>query len=152
MEPDDFQIFVKPAGAECNLMCRYCYYSGKKNLYVTDYESLALLKYPLLGDGSAGSPVVLFSKFSDCLTETPLNMVFDRAGNLFVSFDNDSRILKITPDGKKSFILIAGELQNQFITFGGAGFGEDCLYMTMYHPSNLVYAVRIEDRTARSGR
>ncbi len=25
----DFQVFAKPAGAVCNLACRYCYYSGK---------------------------------------------------------------------------------------------------------------------------
>jgi uncharacterized protein len=29
----EFQIFVKPVGAACNLRCRYCYYLGKKNLY-----------------------------------------------------------------------------------------------------------------------
>lgn len=29
----EFQIFVKPVGAECNLRCNYCYYLGKKNLY-----------------------------------------------------------------------------------------------------------------------
>lgn len=30
---NDFQIFVKPAGAECNLRCSYCYYLEKKNLH-----------------------------------------------------------------------------------------------------------------------
>ena len=25
----DFQVFVKPAGAACNLACRYCYYLEK---------------------------------------------------------------------------------------------------------------------------
>jgi uncharacterized protein len=32
----EFQVFVKPAGAECNLQCRYCYYLGKKELYKND--------------------------------------------------------------------------------------------------------------------
>jgi uncharacterized protein len=32
--PDrEFQVFVKPAGAECNLHCRYCYYLDKSALY-----------------------------------------------------------------------------------------------------------------------
>ena len=31
--PDDFQIFVKPVGAVCNLGCTYCYYLNKKDLY-----------------------------------------------------------------------------------------------------------------------
>jgi uncharacterized protein len=29
----DFQVFVKPAGAICNLDCRYCYYLKKEALY-----------------------------------------------------------------------------------------------------------------------
>jgi len=29
----EFQIFAKPAGAVCNLDCRYCYYLSKKSLY-----------------------------------------------------------------------------------------------------------------------
>jgi uncharacterized protein len=29
----DFQIFVKPAGARCNLNCGYCYYLKNKCLY-----------------------------------------------------------------------------------------------------------------------
>lgn len=29
----EFQIFVKPAGAICNLDCRYCYYLKKQHLY-----------------------------------------------------------------------------------------------------------------------
>ncbi len=29
----EFQIFVKPAGAVCNLECRYCYYRDKTSLY-----------------------------------------------------------------------------------------------------------------------
>ena len=29
----DFQVFVKPAGAACNLACRYCYYLEKAELH-----------------------------------------------------------------------------------------------------------------------
>lgn len=29
----DFQVFVKPVGASCNLACRYCYYLGKHWLH-----------------------------------------------------------------------------------------------------------------------
>ena len=29
----EFQVFVKPIGAVCNLDCRYCYYLKKKDLY-----------------------------------------------------------------------------------------------------------------------
>lgn len=30
---DDFQIFVKPVGAVCNLACSYCYYLDKQRIY-----------------------------------------------------------------------------------------------------------------------
>jgi uncharacterized protein len=29
----EFQVFVKPVGARCNLECKYCYYLEKENLY-----------------------------------------------------------------------------------------------------------------------
>ena len=28
----EFQVFVKPVGARCNLRCRYCYYIDKERL------------------------------------------------------------------------------------------------------------------------
>jgi uncharacterized protein len=33
-ESREFQIFVKPAGAACNLRCRYCYYLDKQALHI----------------------------------------------------------------------------------------------------------------------
>jgi uncharacterized protein len=35
---DDFQVFVKPVGAHCNLACKYCYYLGKGALYPEDHH------------------------------------------------------------------------------------------------------------------
>ena len=32
-EFNDFQVFVKPAGARCNMNCSYCYYLEKDSLY-----------------------------------------------------------------------------------------------------------------------
>jgi uncharacterized protein len=37
----EFQIFAKPAGAVCNLDCKYCYYRDKSSLY-PDAESLQM--------------------------------------------------------------------------------------------------------------
>lgn len=36
----EFQVFVKPAGAVCNLRCTYCYYLEKCNLYPDVKEAL----------------------------------------------------------------------------------------------------------------
>ena len=33
---DDFQVFIKPVGARCNLQCSYCYYSEKAEIYGMD--------------------------------------------------------------------------------------------------------------------
>jgi uncharacterized protein len=32
----EFQVFIKPIGAACNLHCRYCYYLDKKEMYPGD--------------------------------------------------------------------------------------------------------------------
>ena len=37
---DDFQIFVKPVGARCNLRCEYCYYIEKENVCGLDCNAL----------------------------------------------------------------------------------------------------------------
>jgi uncharacterized protein len=42
----EFQIFVKPAGALCNLRCTYCYYLEKKSLYPG--SNIPLITKPLL--------------------------------------------------------------------------------------------------------
>jgi uncharacterized protein len=36
----EFQVFVKPVGALCNLDCRYCYYLDKKSLYTGNSDFL----------------------------------------------------------------------------------------------------------------
>ena len=33
---DDFQVFIKPVGARCNLRCSYCYYLGNSDIYESD--------------------------------------------------------------------------------------------------------------------
>jgi uncharacterized protein len=61
----EFQIFVKPAGARCNLRCRYCYYleklskcQGESDLVMTD-EILG--KYIIQHIEATEGPVVFFS-------------------------------------------------------------------------------------------
>ena len=36
----EFQIFVKPVGAACNLRCSYCYYLGKHDVGITDQPAV----------------------------------------------------------------------------------------------------------------
>jgi len=39
-KPREYQVFVKPAGAVCNLRCSYCYYLEKKGLFPEDHHFL----------------------------------------------------------------------------------------------------------------
>jgi uncharacterized protein len=61
----EFQIFVKPAGAVCNLDCRYCYYRDKSTVY-PDRGTLQmpddlLERYVLQHFEAASGPEVSFS-------------------------------------------------------------------------------------------
>ncbi len=58
----EFQIFVKPAGAACNLECRYCYYLEKRRLYPTFRMPDDLLEeYIVQHVEACPSPVISFS-------------------------------------------------------------------------------------------
>ena len=37
---DDFQVFIKPVGARCNLRCNYCYYMDKGDIYGSNVKSV----------------------------------------------------------------------------------------------------------------
>ena len=37
---DDFQVFIKPVGARCNLRCSYCYYLKNSEIYSSDLKSV----------------------------------------------------------------------------------------------------------------
>ena len=61
----EFQIFIKPAGAVCNLGCDYCYYRDKSSLYpdtVTFRMTESLLEeYIIQHFDAAHGPDVYFS-------------------------------------------------------------------------------------------
>lgn len=61
----EFQIFVKPVGAKCNLGCRYCYYLAKENLYssagITLMSDEILEKYIADHISASGEETIFFS-------------------------------------------------------------------------------------------
>jgi uncharacterized protein len=61
----EFQIFIKPVGAACNLRCSYCYYLGKKDLYPGDgsarMDDELLEKYIISHMEASTEDVVMFS-------------------------------------------------------------------------------------------
>src|SRR6266566_4416381 len=76
-----------------NTHARHQAFDGKGNLFVADYSG-TISKYT--PDGTK-------STFTyGLMPEGVYDVVFDRAGNLFVSDGRSKSILKFTPDGKKS--------------------------------------------------
>lgn len=60
----EFQIFVKPVGAECNLRCTYCYYLDKKALYPSAKKTLMsdnILEKYIIQHLESSEPVISFS-------------------------------------------------------------------------------------------
>jgi uncharacterized protein len=61
----EFQIFVKPAGARCNLSCSYCYYLDKQALYPEENKFLmsdeVLEEYIKQQIAASGEDVISFS-------------------------------------------------------------------------------------------
>ena len=62
---DDFQVFVKPVGAHCNLACKYCYYLGKSSVYPQDHNyrmnARVLENYILQHIQASTGPDIFFS-------------------------------------------------------------------------------------------
>lgn len=62
---DDFQVFVKPVGAQCNLACEYCYYLEKESLHPTDghlrMDEALLESYILQHISASPGPDIFFS-------------------------------------------------------------------------------------------
>ena len=62
---DDFQVFVKPVGAACNLDCKYCYYLNKQHIISHDTNFRMpddlLEEYIVQHMNAAAGPEVFFS-------------------------------------------------------------------------------------------
>lgn len=61
----EFQVFVKPVGARCNLNCSYCYYLKKKSLYKDGHDHLMsddlLEKYVIQHISATTDEVIFFA-------------------------------------------------------------------------------------------
>lgn len=62
---DDFQVFAKPVGAQCNLACEYCYYLEKESMHPSDsllrMEDALLESYILQHISASLGPDIFFS-------------------------------------------------------------------------------------------
>ena len=118
----------------------------KKYLYLTDFNTKSLIKYEIKKDGTVGKhqeivrdPVKDSGSFG-----APLNIIFSDSGNMYVSIDGMSRILKIDKDENLYLIKMDKTIRNHVIQFGTKEFGEDYIYITTY--SNTVYRMKLDDK------
>lgn len=87
-------------------------------VYVCETFSKAITRIPVLQNGEAGAP----EPFAMDLPGLPDGIAFDADGNLVVGCYEPSRLLRITPDGARTDILI-----------------EDVTAHTFCHPTNVAF-------------
>jgi sugar lactone lactonase YvrE len=114
-------------------------------LYLSDFHSKALVKYEINSDGSAGECVeIVREPVKDSYSYgSPLNMIFDDNGNMYVSIDGMANILKVDQNDNYSLINMNKPVGNHIITFGNIEFGEDLIYFTSY--SSKVYKFKLDE-------
>ncbi len=105
-----------------------------KYLYLSDFHAKALIKYEINSDGSVGECIeIVREPVKDSYSYgSPLNMIFDDSGNMYVSIDGMANILKVEQNDNYSLIDMNKPVGNHIITYGNKEFGEDLIYFTTY--------------------
>ena len=91
---------------------------GENAVYVCETFSQAITRIPINDDGTAGRP----ENFAADLPGLPDGIAFDSHGNLVVGCYEPSRLLRISPDGQNTAILV-----------------EDPTAHTLCHPTNIAF-------------
>ncbi|MEM1286724.1 MAG: SMP-30/gluconolactonase/LRE family protein [Pseudomonadota bacterium] len=93
--------------------------AGDDALYVCETFAPSVTRIAINQDGSAGAATI----FADDLPGLPDGIAFDEQGNLIVACYEPSRVLRISPDGRQTELLI-----------------EDITAHTLCHPTNIAFA------------
>lgn len=117
-----------------------------KYLYLTDFNTKALVKYDINEDGSLGDSIEIVREpvKNSGSYGAPLNIVFGESGNTYISIDGMARILVIDKNDMQSLIPLSGFVSNHIIAFGSKEFGEDYIYFTTY--GNKVCKLKLNDK------
>lgn len=121
-----------------------------KNLYVTDFHTKSVLQYAIDLDNNPSNPTVVVQNPvpNSGAYGAPLNMVFSINGNMYVSLDGVSQVLKIDPEGTIEFLKLGGSVKNHYIAFGTSGFEQESLYITTFN-GNSVYKYPVGEGAAK---
>ncbi len=93
--------------------------AGEDAVYVCETFAPSITRIEIRTDGSAGGR----STFADGLPGLPDGIAFDQAGNLIVGCYEPSRLLRISPDGTRTEVLI-----------------EDPTAHVFCHPTNIAFS------------
>ncbi|MCX7747091.1 MAG: hypothetical protein N2645_09405 [Clostridia bacterium] len=113
-----------------------------KNLYVGDFDTNKIVKYPIDSKGVPGKPVVV----KEGLQSGPISFAFGEKGNIYVSLDISTFLLKIAPSGSTELVSL-GSGTNHMIAIGKKGFDEESIYFTTFDGKG-VYKFNIGERAA----
>lgn len=98
--------------------------AGEDALFVCETFAPVITRIAIEPDGTAGAATV----FADDLPGLPDGIAFDQAGNLIVGCYEPSRLLRITPDGARTDVLIEDPTAHIFCHPTNIAFDDDHLY------------------------
>jgi sugar lactone lactonase YvrE len=105
-------------GSDLNFANGLAVRAGDDSIYVCETFAQSITRIPVLKDGSAGAA----EAFASNLPGLPDGIAFDAVGQLVVGCYEPSRLLRISPDGKHTDLLI-----------------EDLTAHTFCHPTNIAF-------------
>jgi sugar lactone lactonase YvrE len=112
--------------------------SDFKNLYIAKMKDGIILKYPILPDGSAGSPVTVAEGLSE-----PDHLDIDNEGRLYVTLFRSGSLIRIDSSGSIETLCDGKMRYATGIALGKSGFDEGCAYVADYG-SSVIYSIRID--------
>lgn len=115
-----------------------------KYLYLTDFNTKALIKYEINSDGTVGKGKEIIREVvkDSGSYGAPLNIIFSDSGNMYVSIDGMAYILKIDKDENMQLLYMNKHVRNHIIAFGNGEFEKDCIYFTTY--GNKVCKIKLD--------
>lgn len=114
------------------------------NLYLTDFNTKALVRYDIADGTVSGETEIVREPVKNSGSYgAPLNMIFNEAGDMYVSIDGMSHILKVEKNGALSLISMKRFIRNHIIAFGSDAFDEDYVYFTTY--GNKVCKLKLDE-------
>lgn len=107
-------------------------------LYIAKMKEGRVLRYPILHDGSAGSPETVIEGIRE-----PDHLEMDDRGRLYVTLFRTGSLIRIDPSGSVETLCDGDMKYATGIVLGRSGFDENSAYVADYG-RDVVYRIRID--------